>query len=87
MILPGNDEAVARTAERPSARVENDLRRRLAAGEWAPGEALPTTAQLAAHYQVGHGTITRVLRTLAADNLIHAIPRWGVFAGPGPSQP
>lgn len=84
--MAGNDGHVARTAERPSARVENDLRRRLADGEWAAGEALPTTAQLAAHYQVGHGTITRVLRTLAADNLVHAVPRWGVFAGPAPGQ-
>ena len=79
-----------RTAERPSRRVEEDLRRRLAAGEWAQGQALPTTATLAEHYGCGHGTITRVLRKLAAEGLVHAVPRWGVFAGPAsqdqPSQ-
>jgi DNA-binding GntR family transcriptional regulator len=77
---------VARRAERPSQRVEQDLRRRLAAGEWAPGEALPTTAHLAQEYNCGHGTITRVLRKLADEGLVHAVPRWGVFAGPADSQ-
>lgn len=72
-----------RTAERPSRRVEEDLRRRLAADEWAEGQALPTTSALAEHYGCGHGTITRVLRKLAAEGLVHAVPRWGVFAGPG----
>ena len=75
-----------RNAERPSQRVEQDLRRRLASGEWAAGEALPTTAQLAQEYSCGHGTITRVLRKLASERLVHAVPRWGVFAGPPSEQ-
>jgi len=77
---------VPRNAERPSHRVEQDLRRRLAAGEWATGEALPTTAQLAQEYGCGHGTITRVLRKLASEHLVHAVPRWGVFVGPPGEQ-
>ncbi|HEV3067189.1 MAG TPA: winged helix-turn-helix domain-containing protein [Streptosporangiaceae bacterium] len=75
-----------RNAQRPSQRVEEDLRRRLAAGEWAAGDALPTTAQLAEEYGCGHGTITRVLRKLADERLVHSVPRWGVFAGPPDSQ-
>jgi len=43
---------------------------------------LPTTAQLAQEYGCGHGTITRVLRKLADERLVHSVPRWGVFAGP-----
>ncbi len=84
--MPGKNRGVPRSAERPSGRVEKDLRRRLAAGEWPHGEALPTTAQLAEHYGVGHGTITRVLRVLAGEGLVHAVPRWGVFAGPAPDS-
>ena len=39
-----------------------------------------------AGYNCGHGTITRVLRKLADEGLVHAVPRWGVFAGPADSQ-
>ena len=56
-----------------------DLRRRIAADEWAVDEALPTTAALAEHYQVSQATITRVLRLLADEGLIVTVPRWGVF--------
>jgi DNA-binding GntR family transcriptional regulator len=38
-------------------------------------EALPTTAALAEHYSVSQATITRVLRTLAAEGLVYAVPR------------
>jgi GntR family transcriptional regulator len=59
--------------------VAADLRRRIAAGEWAVDEALPTTAALAEHYQVSQATITRVLRTLAGEGLVRTVPRWGTF--------
>ena len=65
--------------QRPGERVEADLRRRLAAGEWGPDDQLPTMAQLAAHYQVGQGTIGRVLARLEADGLVRIIPRWGIW--------
>jgi len=74
-----------RESIRPYERVLADMRRRLAAGEWAEGTALPSVAALAAHYRVGHGTITRVVRTLVADGLVHTVRRWGIFAGPAPA--
>ena len=46
-------------------RVEADLRRRLEAGEWASGEALPSVAGLASHYGVARGTVAKALRRLA----------------------
>jgi DNA-binding GntR family transcriptional regulator len=70
---------MGRTAERPGDRVEADLRRRLAAAEWQPGEALPTVARLAAHYETSPGVISRVLRRLEADGLVQVVPRWGTF--------
>ena len=68
-----------RGAERPGERVERDLRERLSAGEWAPGEALPTVAKLAEAHEVSPGVIQRVLGRLAADGLVRVVPRWGTF--------
>jgi DNA-binding GntR family transcriptional regulator len=59
--------------------VAADLRRRIAAGEWPPGEALPTVAVLAEHYEVSKATVTRVLRILADEGLVRVVPRWGTF--------
>ena len=55
------------------------LRERIEAGEWQPGEALPTLAELAAHYHVARATVTRVLRVLEAEGLVRVVPRWGTF--------
>lgn len=68
-----------RTPERPGERVEADLRRRIAAGEWQADEMMPTVAEFAGHYGVSPGVITRVLRRLAADGLVRTVPRWGTF--------
>jgi GntR family transcriptional regulator len=70
---------VQRGVERPGERVERDLRERLAAGEWEPGQMLPTVAVLAAFYAVSPGVIQRVEQRLAADGLIRIVARWGVF--------
>ena len=61
-ITSGNDHGVPRGPERPYEIVAADLRRRIAAGEWQPGEALPTVAALAEHYEVSKATVTRTLR-------------------------
>jgi GntR family transcriptional regulator len=70
---------VPRGPERPGETVAADLRRRFAAGEWAPGEALPTVAGLAEHYHVARATVTRALRVLEAEGLVRVVPRWGTF--------
>ena len=68
-----------RTPERPGERVATDLRQRITAGEWEPGQALPTVAALAGHYSVSKATITRVMRMLADEGLVRVVPRWGTF--------
>ena len=78
-IISGNAHGVPRRPERPSEIVAADLRRRIAAGEWEMDEALPTTAALAEHYSVSQSTVTRALRVLAAEGLVHTVPRWGTF--------
>ena len=50
---------------------------RLASGR--SDEVLPTTVALAEHYGVSQATVTRVLRSLAAEGLVRTVPRWGTF--------
>ena len=78
-ITSGDHRGVPRGPERPYEIVAADLRRRIAAGEWQPGEALPTVAVLAGHYDVSKATVTRVLRILADEGLVRVVPRWGTF--------
>lgn len=63
--------------------VVDDLRRRIAEGEWAPGDRLPSTRQLTEYYKLkSHGTVTRALSALiAAGELITnpKAPRQGVI--------
>jgi DNA-binding transcriptional MocR family regulator len=55
------------------------LRARLEAGEWAPGERLPSVATLAAEYGVGHGTVRRALSRLQDEGWLTTLPRYGIF--------
>ncbi len=52
--------------------VSADLRRRLSAGEWAPGERLPTEQTLSGDYQASRATIRTALRDLDGQGLIAA---------------
>jgi DNA-binding transcriptional regulator YhcF (GntR family) len=71
-----------RGSRKPYEQVTDDLRKRLRAEEWPAGTALPSTEDLASHYQVAKGTVTRALRILADEGLVHTIPRWATIAGP-----
>jgi GntR family transcriptional regulator len=42
----------------------------LEAGEWKPGEAIPSEMDLAARYRVSQGTVRKAIDELAADNLL-----------------
>jgi DNA-binding GntR family transcriptional regulator len=68
-----------RSYERPRERVIADVRRRIEDGEWEPGEALPTVAALADHYDVAGATVAKALRALADEGLVRIVPRWGTF--------
>ncbi len=43
---------------------------RLQAGEWKPGEAIPSENELAARFRVSQGTVRKAIDELAADNLL-----------------
>ena len=42
----------------------------LEAGEWAPGEAIPSEFELASRFGVSQGTVRKAVQALAADNLL-----------------
>jgi GntR family transcriptional regulator len=68
-----------RERQPPSQRVEAALRARIAAGEWASGEALPSIATLAGEYGVSRATVAKALRRMADDGLVEIVPQWGTF--------
>lgn len=42
----------------------------LDAGEWRPGEAIPSETELAARFNVSQGTVRKAIDEMAADNLL-----------------
>jgi DNA-binding GntR family transcriptional regulator len=52
--------------------IADDLRRRIRAGEFAPGDRLPTRKQLAAHYRVSDQVPVSAIRVLAAEGLVES---------------
>jgi GntR family transcriptional regulator len=46
------------------------ITRSLQAGEWRPGEAIPSEQELALRFKVSQGTVRKAIDELAADNLL-----------------
>src|SRR5215211_1109115 len=42
----------------------------LDAGEWKPGEAIPSELELAGRYRVSQGTVRKAIDAMAADNIV-----------------
>jgi GntR family transcriptional regulator len=42
----------------------------LEAGEWAPGDAIPSELELASRFRVSQGTVRKAIQSLAAENLL-----------------
>jgi GntR family transcriptional regulator len=68
-----------RSADPPYRVVSAAIRERIEAGEWLPGEQLPTVRELAETYSVSVTTVRKALDLLLADGLITVTPGWGVF--------
>jgi DNA-binding GntR family transcriptional regulator len=64
---------------RPAERIASDLRARITSGELAPGEQLPTVAQLTKTYGVAKVTALKALGMLRSEGLIYTEARWGSF--------
>src|SRR5216110_2562230 len=46
------------------------ITRSLEAGEWRPGEAIPSEMELAARFKVSQGTVRKAIDELATENLL-----------------
>src|SRR4029077_13524263 len=46
------------------------LTQSLVAGEWKPGESIPSEMELAARFRVSQGTVRKAIDELAAENLV-----------------
>src|SRR5213080_1983016 len=46
------------------------ITRSLEAGQWRPGEAIPSELELAARFGVSQGTVRKAIEALASDNLV-----------------
>lgn len=50
--------------------IKNLILHGLAAGEWRPGEAIPSEAELAVRFNVSQGTVRKAIDEMAAENLV-----------------
>ncbi|GGY25652.1 GntR family transcriptional regulator [Streptomyces omiyaensis] len=72
----------------PYLRIVAELRRRIAEGELAPGDRIPSTRRIAEEWGVALATATKALTTLRLEGLVEARPRIGtVVAAPAPASP
>jgi GntR family transcriptional regulator len=76
--LPPLDETAADPAPMQAApsfsplyqQIKGLILQSLQAGEWKPGEAIPSEMDLAARFRVSQGTVRKAIDELAADNLL-----------------
>ena len=71
----GNDASMQNNVPGPSFRPLYDqikilLTQSLIAGEWKPGESIPSEMELAARFQVSQGTVRKAIDALAAENIL-----------------
>ena len=67
-------------AEVPHRQIAASLRQRLRAGEWPPGERLPSIPALANEYGVAKQTVQRTIDQLRVEGLLITRPGSGTYA-------
>ena len=75
-----NGAVAQRSPQPPYARVKQYLKDALEAGRWAPGEQMPSEADLVAQFGVSRMTVHRALRELQDAGLITRLQGVGTFA-------
>ncbi|WP_328765528.1 TetR/AcrR family transcriptional regulator C-terminal domain-containing protein [Streptomyces sp. NBC_00272] len=69
--------------EPPYLRIAGEIRRRITAGELAPGDRVPSTRQVAKEWDVAMATAAKALTTLRLEGLVEARPRAGTVVAAG----
>ncbi len=73
--------------ENTSARIAADLRARIAAGEFGPGERVPSTRELTRQWGVAMATATKALSLLQDEGLLRSVRGVGTVVAARPSAP
>jgi GntR family histidine utilization transcriptional repressor len=79
-MVTANVTAHAADSLAPYARVKQHLKDGLATGAWAPGELMPSEAELVALFGVSRMTVNRALKELQAEGLVERSQGVGTFA-------
>ena len=66
--------------------IEGSLRKRIAAGEWAPTGRLPAERELAAEYGVARNTVRRAVEAIAHDGTVERHVGRGTFVNGGATE-
>ena len=73
-------KGLAKPSARPLfAQIEELIVDRVRAGEWKPGEPLPSESEFAYFYGVSQGTVRKAVAQMAADNLVVRFRGKGTF--------
>lgn len=67
-------------ARAPYARVKAYLKQGLSSGRWPPETLMPSESELVAQFGVSRMTVTRALRELQAEGLVHRVQGLGTYA-------
>jgi DNA-binding transcriptional regulator YhcF (GntR family) len=73
--------------ETTSTRIAADLRARIAAGEFGPGDRVPSTRELTRQWGVAMATATRALSLLQDEGVLRAVRGVGTVVAARPSTP
>lgn len=68
-----------RSGDPPYRVIAAALRDRIEAGEFAPGDALPSITRLAQEYGVAKTTAQKALRVLVDEGLARGVQGWGTI--------
>ncbi|MFJ3203833.1 TetR/AcrR family transcriptional regulator C-terminal domain-containing protein [Streptomyces sp. NPDC086989] len=71
--------------EPPYLRIVGEIRRRITAGELAPGDRVPSTRQVAREWDVASATAAKALTALRVEGLVEARPRTGTVVAARPA--
>lgn len=69
-IEPTVDEGAAPAFSPLYQQIKTLILQRLEAGDWKPGEAIPSETDLALRFRVSQGTVRKAIDELAGDNLL-----------------
>ncbi len=69
-----------RSTRAPYARVKEFLKQGLSSGLWPPDALMPSESELVAQFGVSRMTVTRALRELQSEGLVHRVQGLGTYA-------